>query len=67
MRTLVELGVPIVEAVAAVTRTPARVLGLDDRIGVLGPGLPADLVVLDDDVVVEHVLVSGAVLGQPAT
>ncbi len=37
LRMLVELGVPIVEAVDAVTRTPARVLGRDD-VGVLRPG-----------------------------
>ena len=55
LRMLVELGVPIVEAVAAVTRTPARVLGRDD-IAVLRPGAPADLVVLDDDFAVATVL-----------
>ena len=48
LRMLVELGVPIVEAVEAVTRTPARLLGRDD-IAVLRPGSPADLVVLDDN------------------
>jgi len=67
LRTLVELGVPIAEAVDAVTRTPARILGLDARIGVLRPGLPADLVVLDDDFEVERVLVGGAAPGEPAT
>ena len=37
LRMLVELGVPIGEAVDAVTRTPARILGRED-IGVLRPG-----------------------------
>lgn len=58
LRMLVELGVPIVEAVEAVTRTPARILGRDD-IAVLRPGGPADLVVLDDDFSVRSVLLGG--------
>ncbi len=59
LRTLVELGVPIAEAVDAVTRVPARVLGLDGSIALLRPGAPADLVVLDDDFGVERVLIAG--------
>ena len=62
LRMLVELGVPIVEAVEAVTRTPARVIGRDD-IAVLRPGAPADLVVLDDDFAVASVLLAGRPVG----
>jgi N-acetylglucosamine-6-phosphate deacetylase len=58
LRMLIELGVPIVEAVDAVTRTPARLLGREDA-GVLRPGAAADLVVLDDDFAVRDVLVRG--------
>ncbi len=58
LRLLVELGVPIGEAVDAVTRTPARVLGRGD-IGVLRPGAVADLVVLDDDFSVRAMFVAG--------
>ena len=58
LRMLVELGVPIVEAVDAVTRTPARLIGRDD-VAVLRPGAPADLVVLDDDFSVRSVLLGG--------
>jgi N-acetylglucosamine-6-phosphate deacetylase len=56
---LVELGIPIVEAVDAVTRTPARLLRRDD-IAVLRPGAPADLVVLDDDFAVRSVMLGGS-------
>jgi N-acetylglucosamine-6-phosphate deacetylase len=48
LRALVELGVPIPEAVDAVTRTPARVLGRGDA-GRLAVGAPADVVVVDPE------------------
>ena len=62
LRNLVGLGVPLVEAVTAMTRSPARLLGRPD-IGRLAPGLPADLVVLGDDLTVAQVLVGGAPIG----
>lgn len=58
VRLLVELGVPVVEAVAAATSVPARVLGRSD-VGVLVPGRPADVVVLDDSFAVVRVLQGG--------
>lgn len=58
LRMLIELGVPIGEAVDAVTRTPARVVGRTD-IGTLRPGAVADLVVLDDDFAIASVFVGG--------
>ena len=63
LRLLVELGVPVAEAVDAVTRVPARVLALEDGVGVLRPGAPADLVVLDADFAVERVLLGGEPVG----
>lgn len=60
LRLLAELGVPVVEAVEAVTRAPSRLLGRADDVGVLRPGAPADLVVLDDELAVRQVLLGGA-------
>jgi imidazolonepropionase-like amidohydrolase len=46
---LVELGVPPPAALAAATTTPARMLGLGDRIGEITVGREADLVLLGGD------------------
>jgi len=60
VRNLHALGVPLEDALAAASSTPARVLG-DRSLGRIGLGLPADLVVLDDRLEIERVLVGGEV------
>ncbi|MFJ4619962.1 N-acetylglucosamine-6-phosphate deacetylase [Streptomyces sp. NPDC088812] len=40
---------PVEDVVEALSATPARLLGLDDRVGSLDPGKDADLVLLDED------------------
>ncbi|HEY8911879.1 N-acetylglucosamine-6-phosphate deacetylase [Lacisediminihabitans sp.] len=47
------------DAVAALTATPARVLGLDHRLGRLAPGFTADAVLLDHDWQVGEVWANG--------
>ncbi|MDQ1135873.1 N-acetylglucosamine-6-phosphate deacetylase [Microbacterium sp. SORGH_AS 1204] len=39
------LGIPLAAAVEALTLTPARALGLDDRLGLVRPGFSADVVI----------------------
>ncbi|MDN4597461.1 N-acetylglucosamine-6-phosphate deacetylase [Leifsonia virtsii] len=55
-------GVDPVAAVTALTRTPARVLGEDHRLGRLHAGYLADAVLLDHDWRVRTVVADGAVL-----
>ena len=50
LRTMVEIaGVPLLEALKMLTINPARLLGIDDRVGRLAIGTRADLVVLAGD------------------
>jgi N-acetylglucosamine-6-phosphate deacetylase len=60
VRNLHGLGVPLEDALAAASATPARVLG-DPSLGRIGIGLPADLIVLDDNLEIERVIVGGEV------
>ncbi|MER5990607.1 N-acetylglucosamine-6-phosphate deacetylase [Streptomyces viridosporus] len=52
-------GLPVEDAVAALSANPARLLGMDDRIGSLEPGKYADLVVLDADFALKGVMRRG--------
>jgi N-acetylglucosamine-6-phosphate deacetylase len=58
-RAVQRSGLPIERASAAASGNPARVLGLDGRLGAIAPGLRADLVVLDGELRVRQVLVGG--------
>lgn len=58
LRRLHALGVPLAEAVGAVTAVPARIARRPD-LGTLAPGRAADVVVLDDALEVARVLVAG--------
>ncbi|HEX8859647.1 MAG TPA: N-acetylglucosamine-6-phosphate deacetylase, partial [Actinomycetes bacterium] len=58
-RAVLEVGIPIQEAVAAASTTPARVIGIAERTGSIEPGKAADLVVLDGGLEVVAVLAGG--------
>ena len=58
-RRAVAAGLPVPDAAAAASTTPARVLGLDDRVGALRPGRYADLVVLDEELRLRAVMRRG--------
>ena len=61
---LVRFGIPRAEALKAVTLTPARILGLDHRMGTIEPGKDANLTIFSGDPLdarswVEVVLIEG--------
>ncbi|MGW2018603.1 N-acetylglucosamine-6-phosphate deacetylase [Streptomyces sp. NPDC001927] len=56
---------PVESVVQAISANPARVLGIDDRVGSLEPGKDADLVVLDADFDVKGVMRKGAWVVEP--
>jgi N-acetylglucosamine-6-phosphate deacetylase len=58
VRNLHSLGVPLEDAVGAATEVPARVLRLPAS-GRIGVGLPADVVILSEELEIERVLVEG--------
>lgn len=55
-------GVSPVEAIAALTATPALALGLGEQFGRLAPGFAADAVVVDDQWGVERVWANGVAI-----
>ncbi|MDO7883686.1 N-acetylglucosamine-6-phosphate deacetylase [Salinibacterium soli] len=59
LRCAVRTGIPPAAAVEALTRTPARVLGLEKRFGMLVPGFAADAVLLDHEWHVSAVYADG--------
>ncbi|WP_338200738.1 N-acetylglucosamine-6-phosphate deacetylase [Candidatus Nephthysia bennettiae] len=58
-RAVLEVGLRMEDAVRMASTTPARVLGLEGRVGTIRPGQDADLVVLDDGLEVTAVMAAG--------
>jgi N-acetylglucosamine-6-phosphate deacetylase len=54
---VLEAGVSLLDAVNAASSRPAKLIGLGDVCGLLAPGRPADLVLLDDSLEVVSVMV----------
>ncbi len=63
VRTAMEtLKVPLADAVAMASATPARVVGAFDRKGSIEPGKDADLVLIDEGVGVRTTIVAGEIV-----
>ena len=58
-RAVTEVGIPIEEAVTALTETPARAVGRSRDLGLLAVGYAADAVLLDDELNVDAVFAAG--------
>ena len=65
-RAVVDVGLPVAEAVRALTETPARTVGRGDDLGRLAPGYAADAVLLDGSFGVLGVWAEGRVI-RPTT
>ena len=57
-------GVGFADALKTITVNPARILGLDDRIGSIRTGKQADLVVLEPDLQVALTMTAGRIVYQ---
>ncbi|MET8142903.1 N-acetylglucosamine-6-phosphate deacetylase [Sphaerisporangium sp. NPDC005288] len=64
-RTVREVGLSVADAAVMASLTPARVLGLDDRVGSIAVGKDADLVVMDEDLTVHRVMRHGTWITTP--
>jgi len=63
VKNMVQLAdVPLNEAVTMATATPAKILGISKKKGIISPGMDADLVVMDKDFSVKFVISDGKVL-----
>lgn len=59
VRNCVAWGIPLADAVAAASRTPARAVGLED-VGFLGAGARADLIIAAPDLTINTVVRGGS-------
>jgi N-acetylglucosamine-6-phosphate deacetylase len=60
IRTMMELAdVSLVDAVRMMTKTPARIMKVDDQIGSLEKGMDADLIVFDKQINIQQVIIKG--------
>lgn len=63
VRNMINMGgVSIQEAVQMISKTPARIMGLEDRKGALAPGQDADVVIFDAQITIQHTIVGGRVI-----
>ena len=63
VRTFYKLtGAPLHEVVRMATLTPARILGVDQELGSLEVGKRADLLLLNRDLNVQHVVIDGSLV-----
>ena len=60
VRTVRDLtGLPLAKVVQSATQTPARIMGVDDRKGMIKEGYDADVLIFDENIELSHVFVKG--------
>ncbi|MEG1878454.1 MAG: N-acetylglucosamine-6-phosphate deacetylase [Pseudoflavonifractor sp.] len=64
MRNAVSFGIPLADAVRAAAVNPAKAIGIYSRAGSLEPGKRANLVLLDQNLNIKHVIFRGKIVEQ---
>jgi N-acetylglucosamine-6-phosphate deacetylase len=60
VRTMINLAdVPLIEAVRMITKTPARIMKIDDKKGSLAEGKDADILIFDEDINIKMTMING--------
>ena len=62
LRNVVSFGIPLEDAVISVTRRPAEVIGMQERIGSIEAGKSADFVILNKQLDIVNVIIDGKVI-----
>ena len=60
MLTLAE--VPLCDAVKMMTITPAKIMGVSDKKGLLAENYDADIVIFDDEINIKKIIISGEIV-----
>ncbi len=63
VKTLIDLvGLSISDAVKMASIVPARIIGVDDRMGSLEKGKQADIIIVDENIEVIHTVIDGSIV-----
>ena len=63
VRTMINVAeVPLSETIQMITRTPAAIIGVEDRKGSLAPAKDADVVIFDDNITIQATIIKGKVV-----
>lgn len=63
IRTMVQMAdVPLIEAVRMLTKTPAKIMGVDDKKGALAAGKDADVLIFDENINIRMTMINGKVI-----
>jgi N-acetylglucosamine-6-phosphate deacetylase len=63
VRTMINMAnVPLIEAIRMITKTPARIMKVDDKKGSLTMGRDADILIFDDDINIKMTMVKGKIV-----
>lgn len=57
--TVKSAGIPLADAARMASAVPARIMGVDDRKGILSPGKDADIIIMDEDLTLTYVMALG--------